>query len=129
MTTGSIAIHGHCSSVFALLRDTFVRNFAEDRESGASIALIVGGETVTDLWIGWADPARTRPWTQGTTVKLSGYNINVNAIAPGAFYLEMMDAMIKRTGEFVDRSRANPWAARCNWTGPISIWHPHQVTS
>ena len=70
MTTTSIALQGHCSSKFALLRDTFADNFVEAREIGARITLIVAGETVADLWAGWADPARTRPWTQDTIVAI-----------------------------------------------------------
>jgi hypothetical protein len=85
------------------VRDTFERNFARIAKAQPGIALIVGGERAIDLW------ARSR-W--------NGRGIDVNAIAPGAFYLEMMDAMIKRTGEFADCSHANPWAARCNWGDP-----------
>jgi CubicO group peptidase (beta-lactamase class C family) len=66
MTTALLDLHGHCSARFALLRDTFLENFAEDREIGARITLIRGGETVVDLWAGWADPARTKPWTRDT---------------------------------------------------------------
>src|SRR5207237_3963143 len=33
---------------------------------GASLAVIVDGEMVVDLWGGWADEARSVPWTENT---------------------------------------------------------------
>ena len=41
--------------------------------------------------------------TEALAVEWARFNINVNAIAPGAFHSEMMDAMIERTGEFANR--------------------------
>lgn len=41
--------------------------------------------------------------TEALAVEWARHNINVNAIAPGAFHSEMMDAMIERTGEFKQR--------------------------
>ncbi len=41
--------------------------------------------------------------TEVLSVEWAAYGINVNALAPGAFYSEMMDGMIKRIGEFSDQ--------------------------
>ncbi|MDA0979293.1 MAG: SDR family NAD(P)-dependent oxidoreductase, partial [Proteobacteria bacterium] len=38
--------------------------------------------------------------TEVLAVEWSRYNINVNAIAPGAFHSEMMDGMVGRLGDF-----------------------------
>lgn len=38
--------------------------------------------------------------TECLAVEWARYNINVNAIAPGAFSSEMMDGMLERTGDF-----------------------------
>jgi hypothetical protein len=43
--------------------------------------------------------------------------------------LEMMDAMIECTGEFAERFPRKPMGRPLQLAGPISIWHPHQVTS
>lgn len=40
--------------------------------------------------------------TEVLAVEWARYNINVNAIAPGAFSSEMMDGMIERIGDFSD---------------------------
>ena len=61
-------LHGHCDARFAALRDAFADNFRHREELGAAIALRVDGRVVVDLWAGWADVARTRPWQRDTLV-------------------------------------------------------------
>ena len=45
--------------------EAFHANF-DDGELGASCCVIVDGRMVVDVWGGWADVARTRPWTSDT---------------------------------------------------------------
>ena len=59
-------LHGHCDARFAPIQAALAENL--EHELGASVVLIVGGTTVVDLWGGWADAARTRPWTADTVV-------------------------------------------------------------
>ncbi len=61
-------IDGHCDPQFSRLREAFAANFAERGEPGAAIALSVEGRVVADLWGGWADAARTKPWQRETLV-------------------------------------------------------------
>ncbi|MFI5685242.1 serine hydrolase domain-containing protein [Streptomyces sp. NPDC051636] len=63
-------VHGHCDARFTAVRQAFEENFRERGELGAAVAVTVGGETVVDLWCGWADPARTRPWERDTLVNV-----------------------------------------------------------
>ena len=63
-------IHGHCDARFAKVRDAFAANFAAGREVGASFAATLDGELVIDLWGGFADAARTRPWQRDTIVNV-----------------------------------------------------------
>jgi CubicO group peptidase (beta-lactamase class C family) len=68
-----VEIHGSCASEFVGVRDAFGRNFASGEEVGAAVAVWVDGTLVVNLWGGWADAARTRPWQQNTlTTVLSG---------------------------------------------------------
>jgi CubicO group peptidase (beta-lactamase class C family) len=69
MTT-TIPIHGTCKNGFERVKDAFAQNFADGHEVGAALSLVVDGETVLDLWGGYADPGRTRPWTQDTIVNV-----------------------------------------------------------
>ena len=61
-------IKGRCDSAFGALRDAFRANFVDHDELGAALAVSVDGTVVTDIWAGWADGARTRPWQHDTLV-------------------------------------------------------------
>ena len=65
MTTAEV--HGTCDDAFAPVRDVFAASF-DKGEVGAAIAVYVDGVRVVDLWGGWADGARTRPWQRDTIV-------------------------------------------------------------
>ncbi len=68
--SGPTGIHGECDARFAELREVFERSFDEDRETGASLAVVLDGRPVVDLWGGHADAARTRAWERDTIVNL-----------------------------------------------------------
>ncbi len=57
---------GSCDPRFHEVREEFERNFAARGEVGASVCVIVEGETVVDLWGGVADPASDRAWERDT---------------------------------------------------------------
>lgn len=63
-------IHGYCDRRFAGLRSAFATNFREHGEVGAALAVALEGRPVVDLWAGWADRARTRPWRRDTLVNV-----------------------------------------------------------
>lgn len=55
---------------FAQVRGSFEGNLASGADVGASFCATLEGETVVDLWGGWADEARTRPWERDTIVNV-----------------------------------------------------------
>lgn len=66
-----VPVSGYCDGTFAAVEDAFRRNMAEGDpvcgdELGACVSIVVDGETVVDLWGGYADAARTRPWERDT---------------------------------------------------------------
>lgn len=61
-------IGGTCDPRFARLRDAFAGNFTARGEPGGAIALMVDGRLVCDLWGGFRDAARERPWARETLV-------------------------------------------------------------
>ncbi|MEU5655924.1 serine hydrolase domain-containing protein [Streptomyces sp. NPDC047737] len=63
-------IHGHCDDRFAAVRDAFAANFAERDELGAAVTVLLDGNPVVDLWGGWADGDRSRPWERDTVVNV-----------------------------------------------------------
>ncbi|MBB4710700.1 CubicO group peptidase (beta-lactamase class C family) [Streptomyces luteogriseus] len=70
MSGNETQVHGHCDPRFTAVRKAFEENFRERGELGAAVAVTVGGETVVDLWGGWADAARSRPWERDTLVNV-----------------------------------------------------------
>jgi CubicO group peptidase (beta-lactamase class C family) len=70
MTQPAPHVHGHCDARFAAVRTAFEENFQGRDELGAAVTVTLDGETVVDLWGGWADAARTRPWERDTLVNV-----------------------------------------------------------
>ncbi|WP_326696613.1 beta-lactamase family protein [Streptomyces sp. NBC_01754] len=63
-------VHGHCDPRFAAVRDAFAGNFTGRGELGAAVTVLLDGDPVVDLWGGWADAARSRPWERDTVVNV-----------------------------------------------------------
>lgn len=70
MSQSAPTIDGHCDDRFRSVREAFEENFRDRGELGAAVSVIHDGETVVDLWGGWADEARTRPWERETLVNV-----------------------------------------------------------
>ena len=62
-------IHGSCKADFEPVHAAMLRNFEQDLELGASVAVTVAGEPVVDLWAGEADE-HGRPWEEDTIVNV-----------------------------------------------------------
>ena len=87
--TGPVPIGGHVAPGYEPVRDAFAANFAERGEVGAAVCVRVRGEVVVDLWGGWADEARTRPWCEDTLVNV--YSVG-KAVAAALVLTEAADA-------------------------------------
>lgn len=66
----AVHIHGYCDPRFSAVKDAFLENFESDSEVGASFAATIRGEYVIDLWAGYADAAKTKPWARDTIVNV-----------------------------------------------------------
>jgi CubicO group peptidase (beta-lactamase class C family) len=53
-----------------LVKAAFQHNLDSGEDLGACFCMTVEGETVVDLWGGWADAQRTRPWVADTIVNV-----------------------------------------------------------
>lgn len=63
---GAAGVQGHCDEKFARVRDTLAAHLESGADLGASVAVTHEGEMVVDLWGGWADEEKTRPWERDT---------------------------------------------------------------
>lgn len=82
-----VAVHGFAAPGFEKVRDVFAANFERDdayRELGASLAAYRDGELVVDLYGGWRDAARSKPWTRDTLVNIWSATKGVAAIEVAA---------------------------------------------
>ncbi len=79
MTTAT-EVHGICDTRFARVRDAFVQNFSHYPEVGASVSVVIDGKTVVDLWGGYADEGRTRPWQRDTIVNVWSSTKGITAV-------------------------------------------------
>jgi CubicO group peptidase (beta-lactamase class C family) len=66
----SVKIEGTCDPRFKNVREIFAANFEDGCEVGAAVAATVDGKTIFDLWGGYADEAKTKPWTRDTLVNV-----------------------------------------------------------
>lgn len=53
---------------FAHVRELFEQNLADGTDLGAAFCVTVNDQVVIDLYGGFADEARTRPWRADTIV-------------------------------------------------------------
>jgi CubicO group peptidase (beta-lactamase class C family) len=68
LSTAEVRIEGSCDERFQVLYEFFARNLATGEDIGASAAVFIDGEPVVDLWGGYTDKERTRPWERDTIV-------------------------------------------------------------
>jgi len=59
-------VQGVCDERFQAVKATLAGSLDSGADIGASVAVFVDGEPVVDIWGGYADEARTRPWQRDT---------------------------------------------------------------
>lgn len=72
---------GHCEERFAAVGEALDQSLASGADLGASVAVALDGELVVDLHGGWADAARTTPWSANTLVNVWSNTKTVAALA------------------------------------------------
>ena len=63
---GTADVQGTCDPRFDGVRTTLAANLDSGADLGASVAVYLHGEPVVDIWGGWADAEKTRPWERDT---------------------------------------------------------------
>ena len=84
---------------FENLADAFASFFESGPEHGAALAVTVDGKMVVDVWSGYADANRSRPWTRDTLVNVWSATKGVTALA----FAMMVDRGKLRYGDPVAR--------------------------
>jgi CubicO group peptidase (beta-lactamase class C family) len=64
----TLPLDGHVAPGYEPVREVFADVVAGSRGTGAAVAVWHAGAWVVDLWGGFADAGRSRPWTRGSIV-------------------------------------------------------------
>ena len=65
---------------YRAVADAFVENFKVEDEVGAACSIVLDGRTVVDVWGGWRDATRAKPWDAPTTVCMMSVAKGITAI-------------------------------------------------
>lgn len=76
-----VSISGTCDPAFEAVRDAFIENFSQRGDIGASVAVVIDGKPVVDLWGGWRDAGSKLPWERDTLVNVWSLGKAMSAIA------------------------------------------------
>ena len=74
-------IKGTCEGRFAAVRAALAERLDSGEELGASIAVILDGVPVVDIWGGWADAEKQRPWEEHTITNVWSTTKTMTALA------------------------------------------------
>ncbi len=82
----AVEVHGTCAPGFEAVRDTFAAQFERHpsggpAQVGAAVSVVVDGRAAVDLWAGWCDGARTRPWQRDTIVCVASCTKGMTALS------------------------------------------------
>lgn len=129
MHQDTTTVHGFAHDRFAAAREAFEANFANGEELGASFCATVNGETVVDLWGGFADEAKARPWERDTLVNV--YSVTKTMTALTALLLadrgelDFLAPVAKYWPEFAANGKARITVAQLmSHTSGLSGWRP-----
>ena len=73
-------VRGFARDEYAPVRAAFADNLAKGVDHGAAVCVTAGGETVVDLWGGFADVAGVRPWQRDTIINVYSTTKTVTAL-------------------------------------------------
>ena len=74
-------IHGTHAEGYRPVVDAFIENFRQEDEVGAAVSIVVDGETVVDIWGGYARGDQSAAWEADTTVCMMSVAKGVTGIA------------------------------------------------
>ena len=74
-------IRGRYDARFAPVVEAFKENYRLDQEIGSSVAVMIDGKPVVDIWGGFRDAARTDPWDADSTVCMMSVAKGITGIA------------------------------------------------
>jgi len=104
-------IEGYCDERFISVKHAFEKNFELGLEVGASFAVSLNGELVVDIWGGFSDSAKTKPWEKDTIVNVFSTTKVITALCIHMLVdkglIDVEDPVSKYWPEFAQASKEN----------------------
>ena len=76
----AVELQGRCDARFKRVREVFQASFDAGAELGASLCIYRDGELVVDLWGGFMDGAKTKPWRRDTLANVYSTTKSITAL-------------------------------------------------
>jgi len=106
-----LEIQGRCDPRFKRVRELFEAGFESGAELGAGLNVVVDGRELIDLWGGFADRERTRPWRRDTLANVYSTTKGITAIAAHQLVergeLELDAPVARYWPEFAQKGKAS----------------------
>jgi CubicO group peptidase (beta-lactamase class C family) len=74
-------VSGEFRKEYSDVADLFAKNIESGIDHGASFAMFVEGEPVIDIWGGWTDAQKARPWQRDTLVNVYSTTKTMTALS------------------------------------------------
>lgn len=121
--------HGPCDPAFNSVRDLLEKNLADGEELGASICVNIDGKNVVDIWGGYADEAKTKPWKEDTITAVWSSTKVVTNLAALILYdrglLDVNEKVAKYWPEFAANGKENIKVSHIlSHSSGVSGWEP-----
>ena len=76
----AVELQGQCDARFKRVREIFEASFASGAELGAGLTVYHDGRLAIDLWGGFMDPEKTKPWRRDTLANVYSTTKGITAI-------------------------------------------------
>ena len=104
-------IQGTCDDRFSVLGDILSSSIDNGSDLGASVAVTIEGEMVCDLWGGWADTEKSKPWKENTITNVWSTTKTMTALCALVLVdrgeLDVNSAVAKYWPEFAANGKEN----------------------
>ena len=106
-----VEVHGHCDDKFKDLTRLLSENIESGEELGASICVNLDGKDVVDIWAGYDDLERTKPWNKNTITNVWSTTKTVSSLAMFMLVdrglVDLDDNVAKHWPEFAANGKEN----------------------
>jgi CubicO group peptidase (beta-lactamase class C family) len=127
-------VQGYCDPKFEKIKTLLEEAIASGDELGASIALNIAGKTVIDIYGGYADPEKTKPWEKDTIVNVWSSTKTISALAVLMLHdrgsLDVDENVAKYWPEFAANGKENVKVRHLlSHTSGLSGWEDHMTAA